>query len=129
MGSRKRRTARGITCPSVTCPGGGGYPSPSQGVPRPDLAGGYPILTWPGDPILSWPGGYQILTWPGGGTPGWVSPHLELGYPHLGLVTVIPSERTWDQWKYYGMEMGVPHPKIGHQTSGSIMGLLWVRGR
>ena len=46
-GNRKRRTAFGITCPSVTCPtggphpGGGGVPqSWPVGVPHPDLAGG-----------------------------------------------------------------------------------------
>ena len=32
-GNCKRRTARGLTCPSVACLGGGGrYPSPRQGV-------------------------------------------------------------------------------------------------
>ena len=47
--------------------------------------------------------------------------------------------RTWDQWKYYGMEMGYPHKDMGpvevlwdgdgippgHGTSGSIMGWRW----
>ena len=39
-GNRKRCTVRGITCPNVTSPGGGGYHSPGRG--------GYPILIWPG---------------------------------------------------------------------------------
>ena len=47
----------------------------------------------PSTPVLSYPGGYPIpgrgvtpiLTWPG-----------------------HPPERTWDQWKYYGVEIGQP---------------------
>ena len=33
---------------------------------------------------------------------------------HLGSVTGVtpPPENTWDQWKYYGMEMGTP-PRCG----------------
>ena len=34
-----------------------------------------------------------------------------MGYPcerDLGPVTGVPPERTWDQWKYYGMQMGFP---------------------
>ena len=42
---------------------------------------------------------------------GWGTPHLDLaGVPlmgrNLGPVTGVPPERTWDQLKYYGMEMG-----------------------
>ena len=86
VGSRKRHTACGITCHSITCPGG----TPSLaggGVPHPDLTGGYPIM------------GY---------------PHLGLGYSqdgawdqwkYYGVEMRYPLERTWDQWKYYGMEI------------------------
>ena len=35
-----------------------------------------------------------------------------------------PLQRTWDQWKYYGMEMRHPTWK-GHGTSKSIMGWRW----
>ena len=34
-----------------------------------------------------------------------------------------PPERLWDQWKYYGMEMG--YPQKGHGTSGSIRQWIW----
>ena len=39
-------------------------------------------------------------------------PELARGTPHpdLGPVTGVPLERTWDQWKYYGMEMGSSPP-------------------
>ena len=39
-------------------------------------------------------------------------------------VPLLPEEGTWDQWKYYGMEMGTPLLN-GHGTSGSIMGWWW----
>ena len=64
----KRRTARGITCPSVTC----------LGVPHPDLAGGYPI-----------PGSGVPYPWPG-------VPHPDLGHtpcPFWGG-TPSPSHNT-----------------------------------
>ena len=51
----------------------------------------------------------------------WGTTCLRLGYPHLGLGTVprkgpgtshwVPLERVWDQWRYYGMEMGYPPRK------------------
>ena len=48
-GNCKRRTARGITSPSVTYPRGG-VPHPGWGVPHPDLARGYLVpvgtLSW-----------------------------------------------------------------------------------
>ena len=37
-----------------------------------------------------------------GGTPSWGTP-----WPGLGYLRVLP-ERTWDQLKYYGMEIGYP---------------------
>ena len=54
--------------------------------------GGSPITGW-GVPH-PWPGRYPIS---GRGTP-WE------GTSHWGTL----PERTWDQWKYYGMEMGYP---------------------
>ena len=57
----------------------GGYPS-LVGVSRPDLAGG---TLWRGTPCL-----------------GLGIPHKETGTSHW--------ESTWDQWKYYEMEMGYP---------------------
>ena len=48
-----------------------------------------------------------------------------LGYPSrkkMGPVEVlwdgdgVPSERTWDQWKYYGVEMGYHPPGVDRQT-------------
>ena len=68
-GNRKRRTARGITCPSITYSGGGGevpHPWRGGGVSHPDLAMGGGTPSWPG-------GGYPILTWLGDTSP-WDTP-------------------------------------------------------
>ena len=35
----------------------------------------------------------------------------------------LPLERTWDQFKYYGIEMG--YPWKGHGFSGRIMAWRW----
>ena len=43
--------------------------------------------------------------------------------PGTSHVTGVPPERTWDQWKYYEMEMG--YPKKGHGISRSITGWRW----
>ena len=67
----------------------------------PALAGGNPAgtgLPLPGTGVLP-----TLLGVPSPGTqvlPGRV----------LGPVTGLPPERTWDQWKYYGMEMGYLFP-------------------
>ena len=127
---RKRRTIRGIICPSVACPGEGG--------------GVYPIQSWPGGtpscpgweyphPVLT--GRYSIQSELGGG-----EGYPMLGYPwqrNWGQSLGTPWEGTTDQWKYYRMKylpgriwvsgsiMGwrwIPHQK-GHGTSGSIMGM------
>ena len=43
-----------------------------------------------------------VLSW--GGVPHpWLG-----GYPSWDT----PQEMTWDQWKYYGMEMGIPPPGV-----------------
>ena len=74
--------------------GGGGYPipdwecTPSWVPPHPDLSGGgTPSLDREYHPGLRYP---QKGNW-----------DQSLGYPP-------PPERTWDQWKYYGMEKGYP---------------------
>ena len=90
------------------------------------LGQGVPTLGYP----PSWPGGYPPAkvgnrgqgryppSWPGTSHWGIPTPILttdqSLGYPQkdMGLVEVlwdgdgVPPERTWDQWKYYGIEMG-----------------------
>ena len=62
----------------------------------PSLDGGSPSLA----------GGYRI---PGCGNTASSCP--DLAGRDLGPVTGYPPERTWDQWKYYGIETGYP-PKI-----------------
>ena len=53
------------------------------------------------DFYLTW--GYPIPDL--GGTPCLVGGYPVMGYPRLGLGYPHPLERTWDQWKYYGMEI------------------------
>ena len=50
------------------------------------------------------------LSWPGWGVPFWGTPILTWNQS-----LVYPLERTWDQWKYYRveMEMGFPPPRCG----------------
>ena len=109
----------------------GGTPTCGQGVPHPWPGRQVPCLG--GTPILTWPGGIQSLA---GGSPrkdiGSVEVlWMEMGYPrkHMRPMVVlwdgdgVHPERTWDQWKYYGIEMG--YPQKGHETSGSIMGWRW----
>ena len=76
---RKRHTARHVaSTPSAVLSWGTPLPPP-----HPDLAGGTPSLV--------------------GGTPSWGTPGKGLGTSHWGTP---PPERTWDQWRYYGMDMG-----------------------
>ena len=128
MRNCKRHTACTITCPTTTylnggtssCPvsdGGMGGPVLDVGVPISSLLdGGYPILS------LMWRYPIPFQT---GGIPKSI-PHPDLG-PDLDGSTPscysqgTPLEGTWDQWKYYGMEMGYIPPK-GHVTSRSAMG-------
>ena len=101
----------------LSYPGGGEgvYPIPGQGEVSPSW---YPL------PILTWLGrGYPI---PGLGVPPpWGTPCRDLGpvigvppRKDMGPVEVLwdgdgtPLERIWDQWKYYGMEMGYPQPQV-----------------
>ena len=119
-GNRKKRTARGMTCQSVICPG----------VPHPDLAGGKPILTWPGGtPVLA--GGYP--SWPGGGTPScpdgdtqswpglWGTPSWpDQGVPYADLARVYHI-LTWlgvpqSLWR-------VPHPDLAEEGYPICLGL------
>ena len=123
VGNRKRRTACGITCPSITYPilaregtlSRLGVPHPGWGISHPDWGypllarlGGYPILTRLGGyPILA--RGHPILTWLGVPLMGYPSHCLGLGYP-LARTGIPPSgtgvpparmgtpqEGTWDQ--------------------------------
>ena len=113
------------------CPGwweGAPWPCPGQEVPHPVLNGALDVkrskvsLTKYGlknatckqclrcTPILSWlerlpP---SCLGWGGEGCPTWdwgTSPSRDGVNPPPELYGVYP-ERTWDQWKYYGMEIG-----------------------
>ena len=97
-GNRKRHTIRGIICPSVKGLGGGGTPV---------LAGGGGGIPSPGQEQLSpgWGGGYPRPSWGGEFHCPWV-PRTN----HWGT----PTERTWDQWKYYEMEMGLVYSIISH---------------
>ena len=101
---------------SITCPGGECsiqswledtlHPVLAGVVPHPILAGrdipscpdrGYPILWYP-----------QEMTW--GQSPG--TPKKDLGSVKLLWDgDGVPHERTWDQWKYYEMEIGYPSPR------------------
>ena len=133
--NRKRRTARGITCPGgrvyhpvlgwyPSCPGPGVYPiltwprrdTPScpgwEGVPHPDLAGGYPILSWRGRGTSSWPG--QGVPCPGWGVPHTSLPGTEVP-PRLGLWYPPPPQK----------EPTTSHSQKWHGTSWSIVGWRW----
>ena len=77
----------------------------------PGEGGGGVLQSCPG---LRYPS--PVLVW---GTPGWVhpawdrvpSPGTEVPSGRdLGPVAGVPPDRTYNQWKYYGMEMGTPPP-------------------
>ena len=95
--NRKRRTARCITCPSITYTGGVIQSWPGSGYPMPGQ-GGIPSCGTP-PPGQYWGTGSPTWDW---GTPQDGMWDQSLGYPS--------QERTRDQWKYYGMEMGY-HPR------------------
>ena len=113
----------------------GGVPHPALawgggGLPHPILEGcstirfwmeGTPSSPWGGTPSspgpTSSPGwGYPIQSWLQLPHQDWVSPTWGWVHPgkDMGPVEVlwdrdgVPTERTWDQWRYYGMEMGYP---------------------
>ena len=103
--------ARGIPSAALHLGRGGrSIPSLARGAPHPWLKG-TPSL------VGGTPSGYPpILTHPslGRGTLCWGTLHPDLarvtpswGTPCANLAGV-PQERTWDQWEYYGMEMGYP---------------------
>ena len=79
MGNRKRYTARGIACQSVTSPRGrGSLPHPvlaGEGVPHAVLAGAIPIQSWPEGTACS---------------------------PDWSWCPIQSLEGTWDKWNYYG---------------------------
>ena len=103
-GNRKRCTACGITCPSVTWRG---VPYPVLArwrYPSPDLTRGVPEFWLGGTP--SWPGWEYPILYCLAPPPNW-----DWGTPRKGPGTSHwnAPERTWDQWKYYGN--GVPPRK------------------
>ena len=94
---RKRHTDRCVSSTPSAVLSRKGTPSPARG---------YPIPGWEEGVLPSWG---TSPSWPGWGVPHpWTG-----GYPcpDLGPVTGVPLERTWDQWKYYGMEIGYPPRK------------------
>ena len=99
---RVRHTDRSVFCPSYPsspCQGVGyRIQSSPERVPHPVLAGRGDV---PHPTLARGPGPVELL-WDGDG---------------------VPPERTWDQWKYYRMEVGTPWK--GHGTSGSIMEWRW----
>ena len=100
----------------------GGYPSPDVGRPHPVLGGrfhpdlGVTHSGW-GYPIFSWPGGTLLwgTPWKGPGTSHWGTPHKGHWdqWNYYGMEMGYPPEKTWDQWKYYRMEMGYTLPSPG----------------
>ena len=79
---------------STCCPIPGGTPNLATGVPIPWW--GYPIPGQGNTPSQAPP----VLTWLGEPHP-WTG-RKGSGTSHWGT----PWKGTWDQWKYYGMEMG-----------------------
>ena len=90
MGNRKRRTARGMTCPSISYPGGTYL---ALGVPT--LARGYPPWPGGGGTYFGWREGVPILArgylpWLGvptlarGTHLGWDGTYLRQGGTYLG---------------------------------------------
>ena len=114
---RKRHTARRVaSTPCVVLSGGTpslgttqswpgqGVPHPrTRGCPHPRIGGWYPGV--PPSPDLD--RGYPIPGQGGAPIPG-------LGVGILGY----PPERTWDQWKYYGMEIGYSPSGCGQTEVG-----------
>ena len=97
---RKRHTVHPVSSTPSAVLSREGYPSLTRGYPIP----GYP-LSWPdwGVPIPGW------------GYPREGTLDQSLGYPpgkDMGPVEVswdgdgVPPEKTCEQWKYYGIEMG-----------------------
>ena len=80
------------------------------------------IMGW--DPIPSQ--GYPVMRYP----------HLKMGCPHLGLgypqqkgswdqSLAYLLERTWDQWKHFGLEMRYPPERTWDQWKYCGMEILW----
>ena len=114
---------------------GWGTPScPGWGVPHPILVG-IPIRSWPVVPLF-WGALYQdwgtAPTWDWGTPPGtglppdWDrgTPYWGLEYPQLGLGYPPPST-TWNQRKYYGMEM-VLFPILRMRAVIKYMGMRFI---
>ena len=124
--NHKRRTARGIICPSMTCPGGGGatpscpgwgsnlwYPFLGLGSLTwdwgpPPMTGVPSACDWGPLPMTGVPPAWDWSNSPGTGVPpthlgqwyplpGTGVPYLK-GYRTSYWSTSPPPERTWDQW-------------------------------
>ena len=105
--NHKRRTARAITCPTITYLGRGAVPHPdlARGATHPVLVRGY--QSWPGQGVPCHglpppPTRTEVTPWDWGTLQDWDN----------------PWEGTWDQL------LGNPPPK-GHGASGSIMEWRW----
>ena len=89
-GNRPRHNLFKLMCPEVPHPWLEGYPIPGWGIPQSLARGGIPC----------WPGQEGSHTWPGG-----------VPYPGVQPVRTWVAHQEpplWDQWKYYGKEMGYP---------------------
>ena len=111
---RKRHTARHVSnTPAVLSLGG----EPSCSDVSVTLGSPSPILT-------------LDLTWMRG-TPGYpcpdLGPNLDEGVPPTHADLGPDLERTWDQWKYNGMEMGYPPGEQIDTCEDSIFPILRMR--
>ena len=86
-----------LSCSVCDDAGGWGGGGPSSAL----VMGGFPIISWPRVPQDR-----GISTW------NWDTPRTG----------PLPLERTWDQWMYYGMEMGQTPPPPPHP---SYAGGIW----
>ena len=85
-------------------------------MPHPDLArGGTHLCPGWGVSLPGWGRGGGLphaCPWDIPSLPGQGAPHPSTGWGghHSDLAEIPPPQRTWDQWKYYGMEMEYPLP-------------------
>ena len=109
---RKRHTTRRVASTFSAVLSREGVPQSCFIWGTPVMARGYPL---PGSCLGL---GYPPPIW------DWVTPRS-----HLGPVTGVPR-RTWDQWKYYGMEIGYtppPPPGMDGQSENFTFPILLMR--